>query len=137
MGIDNVNHINVIVKSLARARPFFEGFLGLTPHSSLEGAYVVCEGEPLVIALEFPHAKDPIPDDRHQFGRAVVFEVESIAGVLQRCREHGLDPLEQVGPGQERPLQTASPERVSVRDADGNLWQFVASRAVAPAGAAP
>src|SRR5256885_4608197 len=70
--IENINHINVIVRSLARARPFFEGFLGLTPHSSLAGAYVVGDGEPLVIALEFPAAKDPIPDDRHQFGRAIV-----------------------------------------------------------------
>lgn len=127
--LENINHINVIVRSLARARPFFEGFLGLTPHSSLAGAYVVGDGEPLVIALEFPAAKDPIPDDRHRFGRAIVFEVASIGAVLDGCRDHGLEPVEQCGPGQERALQSATSARVSVRDLDGNLWSFVEPRA--------
>ncbi|HSS03363.1 MAG TPA: VOC family protein [Kofleriaceae bacterium] len=132
-----INHINVIVKSLARSRPFFEDFLGLAPHSSLDGAYVTADGEPLLIALEFPHAKDPIPDDRHQFGRAVVFEVDSIAGVIRRCRDLGLQPVEQVGPGQERPLRGETPARLSVRDPDGNLWQFIEQQPLAATGATP
>jgi hypothetical protein len=52
--LKNINHINIIVKYFAQSQGFFEHFLELQPHSGDERAYLVGEGGPILVALEFP-----------------------------------------------------------------------------------
>lgn len=90
LGVTGVSHISLVVRDLARARAFYEGFLGLEPVSTPEGAGRAANyrcgsiGIHLLLAEEYPR-----PSRRHVAFCVADFDRVLVALDRQRVRIAG------------------------------------------------
>jgi catechol 2,3-dioxygenase-like lactoylglutathione lyase family enzyme len=128
----NLNHMNIIVQDMMRARAFIEGFLGLRRHSTFESAYIIGDEDPLLVVLEFPKARTPdLAHDHHHRRRGITLVVDSLPELCKKSLAFGLSLFIIKSDGSEIPLRQATRDdfdavaAIGVRDHDANLWRFV------------
>lgn len=136
MKLHAINHINLCVQNLERARPFYEGFLALRAHPSYDGAYLLAASGPLLVLLEFPLMKTPdLQRDRHQLLKSSTLLVGDFGALLERARSFDVSVFAVSARGAESTLppidlardsgaQRQLPALLGARDHDLNLWKF-------------
>ncbi|HEY3112724.1 MAG TPA: methylmalonyl-CoA epimerase [Gemmatimonadaceae bacterium] len=97
-----VSHIGIAVEALAESLPFFRDVLGLTevPLDDSDGASIVglSAGEPLVELLQADDPASPIARFLAKRGPGVhhiCFSVDDLDGTLKRCREAGIQLIDE------------------------------------------
>ncbi len=97
-----VSHIGIAVEALAETLPFFRDVLGLAevPLEDADGASIVglSAGEPLVELLEAEDPASPIARFVAKRGPGVhhiCFAVDDLDAMLERCREAGVELIDQ------------------------------------------
>jgi catechol 2,3-dioxygenase-like lactoylglutathione lyase family enzyme len=118
LGVSGISHISLVVDDLERSRPFYEGFLGLQPLPTPEGAgraaHYRC-GQTEIHLL--PAEEHPRPSRRH-----VAFLVDDFDRVL-----HALDSQRvRIAGGPMRREHDGS-RYVFFQDPDGNLIEVTES----------
>ena len=98
-----VSHIGIAVKALGESLPFFRDVLGLkeVPLDDADGARIAgfTAGDSLVELLEAAEADSPIARFVAKRGAGVhhiCFSVDDLDGMLSRCRQAGIDLIDQV-----------------------------------------
>lgn len=98
-----VSHIGIAVKALGESLPFFRDVLGLkeVPLDDADGARIAgfSAGEPLVELLEAAEPDSPVARFVAKRGAGVhhiCFSVDDLDGMLVRCREAGVELIDQV-----------------------------------------
>ena len=98
-----VSHIGIAVKALDDSLPFFRDVLGLkqVPLDDADGARIAgfSAGDSLVELLEAVEADSPIARFVAKRGAGVhhiCFSVDDLDGVLARCRQAGVELIDQV-----------------------------------------
>ena len=98
-----VSHIGIAVKALGESLPFFRDVLGLTevPLDDADGARIVGfdAGDSLVELLEAAMPDSPIGRFVAKRGAGVhhiCFSVDDLDGMLARCREAGVELIDEV-----------------------------------------
>jgi methylmalonyl-CoA/ethylmalonyl-CoA epimerase len=97
-----VSHIGIAVETLADTLPFFRDVLGLrqVPLDDADGARIIglSAGEPLVELLEAANDESPIARFVAKRGPGIhhiCFAVDDLDATLQRCREAGINPIDE------------------------------------------
>jgi methylmalonyl-CoA epimerase len=98
-----VSHIGIAVRTLGESAPFFRDVLGL-PEVALDdadGARIAgfSAGEPLVELLEAEDPGSPIARFVEKRGAGIhhiCFSVDDLDGILVRCREAGIQLIDEV-----------------------------------------
>jgi methylmalonyl-CoA/ethylmalonyl-CoA epimerase len=98
-----IAHLGIAVESLATILPFYRDILGLpeTPLDDADGARIagLVAGESLVELLEPETPDSPIGKFVHKRGPGIhhiCFAVEDLDATLARCRDHGVQLIDQV-----------------------------------------
>ncbi|MDQ3674455.1 MAG: methylmalonyl-CoA epimerase [Gemmatimonadota bacterium] len=98
-----VSHIGIAVKALGESLPFFRDVLGLkeVELDDADGATIAgfSAGEPLVELLEATEPDSPIARFVARRGAGVhhiCFSVDDLDGMLERCRQAGVELIDQV-----------------------------------------
>ena len=98
-----VSHIGIAVKALGETLPFFRDVLGLkeVPLDDADGARIAgfSAGDSLVELLEAVEADSPIARFVAKRGAGVhhiCFSVDDLDGMLARCRQAGVELIDQV-----------------------------------------
>lgn len=98
-----VSHIGIAVRALGESVPFFRDVLGLAEVEldDADGARIAgfSAGEPLVELLEAADPGSPIARFVEKRGAGIhhiCFSVDDLDGVLERCREAGLQLIDEV-----------------------------------------
>ncbi len=98
-----VSHVGIAVRSLRESLPFFRDVLGLkeVELDDTDGARIVgfSAGEPLVELLEAADPASPIARFVEKRGAGIhhiCFSVDDLDGVLERCRQAGVQLIDDV-----------------------------------------
>jgi methylmalonyl-CoA/ethylmalonyl-CoA epimerase len=98
-----VSHIGVAVRTLGESVPFFRDVLGLSEVAldDADGARIAgfAAGEPLVELLEAVDPDSPIARFVEKRGAGVhhiCFSVDDLDGILERCRQAGIQLIDEV-----------------------------------------
>jgi methylmalonyl-CoA/ethylmalonyl-CoA epimerase len=98
-----VSHIGIAVRTLGESVPFFRDVLGLAEVAldDADGARIAgfTAGEPLVELLEAADPGSPIARFVEKRGAGIhhiCFSVDDLDGILARCREAGIQLIDEV-----------------------------------------